>query len=93
MVQGEGRAPPAEGLEQGRVASLRCPVHREPGGLGPPVDAVASGDRFAQWDKRLWEQELTAGLKMRHLGVDAHLIAGAHDLPLMLSGGGARQWR
>ncbi|MGA9775615.1 MAG: hypothetical protein WBU92_06795 [Candidatus Dormiibacterota bacterium] len=68
------------------MANLTCRIYREPGALGPLVDAVPSGDRFAQWDKRLWEQELTAGLRMRRLGADAHLIAGAHDLPVMLSG-------
>jgi hypothetical protein len=42
------------------------------------------GDRYAQWDKPLWEHDLAGGLRMLRMGVDTHLITAHHALPLML---------
>ena len=44
----------------------------------------SGGDRYAQWDKPLWEHDLPGGLRMLRMGVDTHLITAHHALPLML---------
>ena len=48
------------------------------------VNDMFGGDRYAQWDKPLWEHDLPGGLRMLRMGVDTHLITAHHALPLML---------
>ena len=47
------------------------------------VNDMFGGDRYAQWDKPLWEHDLVGGLRMLRK-VDTHLITAHHALPLML---------
>ena len=45
---------------------------------------IFGGDRYAQWDRPLWEHDLGAGLRMLRMGVDTHLITAHAALPLLL---------
>ena len=48
------------------------------------VNDIFGGDRYAQWDRPLWEHDLAAGLRMLRMGVDTHLITAHAALPLLL---------
>lgn len=63
-------------------------IRREHGRLDVLVNDVFGGDRYAQWDKPLWEHDLTGGLRMLRMGVDTHLITAHYAIPLVLEGGG-----
>ena len=58
----------------------------DPGGAGRLdvlVNDIFGGDRYAQWDKPLWEHDLAGGLRMLRMGVDTHLVTAHHALPLI----------
>ncbi len=59
-------------------------IERERGRLDLLVNDIFGGDRYAQWDKPLWEHDLSGGLRMLRMGVDTHLITSHHALPLIL---------
>jgi NAD(P)-dependent dehydrogenase (short-subunit alcohol dehydrogenase family) len=63
-------------------------IDAEHGRLDVLVNDVFGGDRYAQWDRPLWEHDLTGGLRMLRMGVDTHLVTAHHALPLMLRSGG-----
>ncbi len=48
------------------------------------VNDIFGGDRYAQFDKPVWEHDLAGGLRMLRMGVDTHLVTAHHALPLML---------
>src|SRR5262249_29396395 len=52
------------------------------------VNDIFGGDRYAQWNKKLWEHDLTGGLRMLRMGIDTHLITASKAIPLMLDGNG-----
>ncbi|MGO2534127.1 SDR family oxidoreductase [Arthrobacter rhombi] len=66
------------------VAALMERIRRERGRLDVLVNDIFGGDRYAQWDKPLWEHDLAGGLRMLRMGVDTHIITSHHALPLML---------
>ena len=66
------------------VAALVERIESDHGRLNVLVNDMFGGDRYAQWDKPLWEHDLPGGLRMLRLGVDTHLITAHHALPLML---------
>ncbi len=66
------------------VAALVARIADEQGRLDVLVNDMFGGDRYAQWDKPLWEHDLAGGLRMLRMGVDTHLITAHHALPLML---------
>jgi len=61
-------------------------IAQEHGRLDILVNDIFGGDRYAQWDKKLWQHDLAGGLRMLRMGVDTHLITCAAALPLMLRG-------
>lgn len=83
---GEGVALRVDHLEPSQVAELIGRVDREQGRLDILVNDIFGGDRYAQWDKKLWEHDLEGGLRMLRMGIDTHLITCAKALPLMLRG-------
>ena len=85
---GEGEALRVDHLEPDQVAELVARVDREHGRLDVLVNDIFGGDRYAQWDKKLWEHDLDGGLRMLRMGIDTHLITCAKALPLMLHGEG-----
>ena len=66
------------------VAGLVERIESDHGRLDVLVNDMFGGDRYAQWDKPLWEHDLAGGLRMLRMGVDTHLITAHHALPLML---------
>jgi NAD(P)-dependent dehydrogenase (short-subunit alcohol dehydrogenase family) len=51
------------------------------------INDIFGGDRYAQWDKPLWEHDLNGGLRMLRMGVETHIVTSAIALPLMLETG------
>jgi NAD(P)-dependent dehydrogenase (short-subunit alcohol dehydrogenase family) len=66
------------------VAALVARIESEHGRLDVLVNDMFGGDRYAQFDKPLWEHDLAGGLRMLRMGVDTHLVTAHHALPLML---------
>lgn len=81
---GEGQALRVDHLEPGQVADLVTRIDQEQGRLDILVNDIFGGDRYAQWDKKLWEHDLAGGLRMLRMGIDTHLITSATALPLIL---------
>lgn len=84
---GTGQALRVDHLDPGQVAALAARIGREQGRLDILVNDIFGGDRYMQWDKKLWEHDLDGGLRMLRMGIDTHLITAAKTLPLMLAGG------
>jgi NAD(P)-dependent dehydrogenase (short-subunit alcohol dehydrogenase family) len=85
---GEGEASRVDHLEPDQVADLVGRIERERGRLDVLVNDIFGGDRYAQWDKKLWEHDLDGGFRMLRMGIDTHLVTAAKALPLMLRGDG-----
>jgi NAD(P)-dependent dehydrogenase (short-subunit alcohol dehydrogenase family) len=83
---GRGCALPVDHLDPAAVAELVARIEREQGRLDVLVNDIFGGDRYAQWDRKLWEHDLDGGLRMLRMGVDTHLITAAKALPLVLRG-------
>ena len=85
---GAGEALRVDHLEPDQVADLVARIEDERGRLDVLVNDIFGGDRYAQWDKKLWEHDLDGGLRMLRMGIDTHLVTAAKALPLMLRGDG-----
>jgi NAD(P)-dependent dehydrogenase (short-subunit alcohol dehydrogenase family) len=70
------------------VTALVARIEREQGRLDVLVNDIFGGDRYAQWDKPLWEHDLEGGLRMLRMGLDTHIVTSTLALPLMLRSGG-----
>jgi NAD(P)-dependent dehydrogenase (short-subunit alcohol dehydrogenase family) len=81
---GQGQALRVDHLERGEVAGLVSRIDREHGRLDILVNDIFGGDRYAQFDKKLWEHDLAGGPRMLRMGIDTHLITSALALPLVL---------
>lgn len=68
------------------VADLVAQVESDHGRLDVLVNDIFGGDRYMEWDKPLWEHDLTGGLRMLRMGVDTHLVTAHAALPLLLRG-------
>lgn len=90
MTQGGGVGAPVvvDHEDPEAVAALVDRIEREHGRLDVLVNDIFGGDRYAQWDKPLWEHDLAGGLRMLRMGVDTHLITSATAIPLLLRSGG-----
>ena len=90
---GEGSALVVDHEDTGSVAALLATVERERGRLDVLVNDIFGGDRYAEWDKPLWEHDWPGGLRMLQMGVHTHLITCRAAIPLMLrtaAAGGTR---
>ena len=67
------------------VAALVERIEADHTRLDVLVNDMFGGDRYAQWDRPLWEHDLPGGLRMLRMGVDTHLVTAHHALPLMLN--------
>lgn len=67
------------------VAALVRRIEADRGRLDVLVNDMFGGDRYAQWDKPLWEHDLDGGWRMMHMGVRTHLITAHHAIPLLLA--------
>jgi NAD(P)-dependent dehydrogenase (short-subunit alcohol dehydrogenase family) len=70
------------------VRQLIDRVRGDHGRLDVLVNDVFGGDRYAQFDRPLWEHDLAGGLRMLRMGVDTHLITAHFGIPLILESGG-----
>jgi NAD(P)-dependent dehydrogenase (short-subunit alcohol dehydrogenase family) len=66
------------------VAELVSHIERERGRLDLLVNDIFGGDRYAEWDKPLWEHDWAGGLRMLQMGVHTHLITCRAAIPLLL---------
>jgi NAD(P)-dependent dehydrogenase (short-subunit alcohol dehydrogenase family) len=71
------------------VGDLVAQVEREQGRLDLLVNDIFGGDRYAEWDKPLWEHDWAGGLRMLQMGVHTHLITCRAAIPLILRTAGA----
>ena len=74
-------------LDVDAVRALVDRVSADHGRLDILVNDIFGGDRYAQWDKPLWEHDLTGGLKMLRMGIETHIVTSVVALPLMLETG------
>jgi NAD(P)-dependent dehydrogenase (short-subunit alcohol dehydrogenase family) len=66
------------------VADLVGVIEGDHGRLDVLVNDIFGGDRYAEWDKPLWEHDWAGGLRMLQMGVHTHLITCRAAIPLML---------
>lgn len=85
-TEGVGMAVRVDHLEPDQVQGLVRLIEERHGHLDILVNDIFGGDRYAEYDKPLWQHDLTGGLRMLRMGVDTHLITLATALPLMLRG-------
>jgi NAD(P)-dependent dehydrogenase (short-subunit alcohol dehydrogenase family) len=83
-VRGTGTALVVDHEDSDSVAELVAGIEREQGRLDVLVNDIFGGDRYAEWDKPLWEHDWAGGLRMLQMGVHTHLITCRSAIPLML---------
>jgi NAD(P)-dependent dehydrogenase (short-subunit alcohol dehydrogenase family) len=71
-------------LEPAEVRDLIGRIEQEQGRLDILVNDIWGGDAYVQFDKRVWEHDLSGGLRMLRLGVETHAITSHFALPLMI---------
>ena len=84
---GDGVGVPVDHLDVEAVRALVDRVRRDHGRLDVLVNDIFGGDRYAQWDRPLWEHDLTGGLRMLRMGIETHIVTSVIALPLMLETG------
>ncbi len=84
---GHGSALVVDHEDPQAVSALVSRIEAEHGRLDLLVNDIFGGDRYAQFDKPLWQHDLTGGLRMLRMGVDTHLVTCALAIPLMLRSG------
>jgi NAD(P)-dependent dehydrogenase (short-subunit alcohol dehydrogenase family) len=82
---GSGESVVVDHEDSAAVAALVQRIREESGRLDVLVNDMFGGDRYAQWDKPLWEHDLDGGWRMLGMGVRTHLVTAHHAIPLMLS--------
>jgi NAD(P)-dependent dehydrogenase (short-subunit alcohol dehydrogenase family) len=83
-VGGQGTALIVDHEDPDAVAGLVTQIESECGRLDVLVNDIFGGDRYAQWDRPMWEHDLAGGLRMLRMGVDTHIITAHAALPLLL---------
>ncbi|WP_329121372.1 SDR family oxidoreductase [Streptomyces sp. NBC_01353] len=81
---GEGIAVPTDHLEIDQVRALVERIDKEQGRLDVLVNDVWGGEHLIEFDKKVWETDLTGGLRMLELGVKTHAITSRLALPLLI---------
>lgn len=88
---GSGAAVVVDHEDTEAVRDLFAHIDAEHGRLDVLVNDMFGGDRYAEWDKPLWEHDPEAGWRMMGMGVRSHLLTAHHALPLMLGGASAER--
>ena len=81
---GTGIAVEVDHLERAQVEALVQRIDTEQGRLDVLVNDIWGGERLAQWNTPLWEQDLDDGLRLLRLAIDTHLITSHFALPLLI---------
>jgi NAD(P)-dependent dehydrogenase (short-subunit alcohol dehydrogenase family) len=84
---GTGAAVVVDHTDAGAVTRLVERVSAERGRLDILVNDMFGGDRYAEFDKPLWEHDLAGGWRMMEMGVRSHLVTAALAIPAMLERG------
>ena len=87
---GAGSALVVDHEDPASVAGLVATIERDHGRLDVLINDIFGGDRYAEWDKPLWEHDWAGGLRMLQMGVHTHLITCRAAIPLILRTAGAR---
>ena len=83
-VSGQGSALVVDHEDPASVGALLATIEADHGRLDVLVNDIFGGDRYSEWDKRLWEHDWTRGLRMLQMGVHTHLITLRAAIPLIL---------
>ncbi|TJW98057.1 MAG: SDR family oxidoreductase, partial [Mesorhizobium sp.] len=59
-------------------------IRAEQGRLDVLVNDIWGGEKLFEWNKPVWEHDLTNGLRMLRLGIDTHLITAHYALQLLI---------
>ncbi|GGO53472.1 short-chain dehydrogenase [Streptomyces daqingensis] len=81
---GRGVAVPTDHLEHGQVRELVERIDREQGRLDVLVNDIWGGDHLVEWDKKMWEHDLDAGLRVLRLSVESHIVTSRYAIPLLI---------
>ncbi len=81
---GSGEAVRVDHLDAAQVSGLVLDIESAHGRLDILVNDIFGGDRYAEFESKLWEHDLDGGLRMLRMGIDTHLITAAKALPLIL---------
>ncbi|MEU4271217.1 SDR family oxidoreductase [Streptomyces sp. NPDC026092] len=81
---GEGVAVPTDHLEIDQVEALIARIDAERGRLDVLVNDVWGGEHLLKFGLKIWETDLTDGLRMMELGVRTHAITSRLALPLLI---------
>ncbi|GHG74015.1 short-chain dehydrogenase [Streptomyces griseocarneus] len=81
---GTGIAVPTDHLEPDQVRALVERVDRDHGRLDVLVNDVWGGDHLLEFDTKVWDVDLAAGLRMLRLSIDTHAITSHFALPLLV---------
>jgi NAD(P)-dependent dehydrogenase (short-subunit alcohol dehydrogenase family) len=81
---GTGSAVVVDHEDVASVAALVAAIERDHGRLDVLVNDIFGGERYAEWEKPLWEHDWAGGLRMLQMGVHTHLITCRAAIPLML---------
>jgi NAD(P)-dependent dehydrogenase (short-subunit alcohol dehydrogenase family) len=84
---GDGVALRVDHLDVEAVRGLVERIRGDHGRLDVLVNDIFGGDRYSQWDRPLWEHDLTGGLRMLRMGVETHVVTSVLAVPLMLETG------
>ncbi|HKU08794.1 MAG TPA: SDR family oxidoreductase [Bradyrhizobium sp.] len=84
---GRGIAVAVDHLEPGQVGALVARIEAEQGRLDILVNDMFGATRI-EWNKTVWESDLTYGLRMLRLAIDTHAITSHFALPLLIKNPG-----
>ncbi|WP_259780477.1 SDR family oxidoreductase [Aestuariispira ectoiniformans] len=81
---GAGIAVQVDHLIVEQVEALIERIRKEQGRLDILVNDIWGGENLVEWNKPVWEHDLSKGLRMMELGLNTHLITARHALPLLI---------
>lgn len=87
LAGGVGKALRVDHLDIAAVRDLVALIRKDQGRLDVLVNDIFGGDRYAEWDRPIWEHDLDGGLRMLRMGVETHIVTSVEALPLMLETG------
>jgi NAD(P)-dependent dehydrogenase (short-subunit alcohol dehydrogenase family) len=85
-AQADGEIVPVicDHLDPSQVRDLVSRIDSEHGRLDILVNNIWGGDHLTNWDAKLWEQDLDAGLRVLRLAIDTHIITSHAAIPLLI---------
>ncbi len=81
---GTGIAVEVDHLQPAQVEALVQRIDAEQGRLDVLVNDIWGGEKLADWNTPLWEQNLDDGLRLLRLAIDTHLITSHFALALLI---------